>query len=463
MTLFEDLRFEDMTGDGPTVGASGSTGSGESAGSGDASGSSGSGAGSVDGEGLGSVLEADMAFTLVTGFLRTQPLVGALARILAYQASLSALEAELLAAHQADTGASDRETERLAGQDGKRSKREAKKKARRSKAVGANPELGSDLADGELSTEQLDAIAGASAKTGGDAANDKELISGIKDSDADESRKLAKQYVDDHGGPTGRESRHARRRRLRKLSRFTTEDGADAIMAQGDTASIEEMWNVLTGVADSLYRKDGGRDLPAHKHPRSRTQRLYDAMHQKLTGTGSNTTGSRRPTVVVTATVADLFGDNPTNQTAGLADLVGTGPLPAGVFNRYLCNADIIGIIFDGNGQPLWQGRKTKTATPAQYVALIARDGGCVRCNAHHRECEAHHLTPWAAPAKGQTNIDTLALLCTDCHHYIHEQHLTLYQQTDRRWRTRAATPAETPPPRPPRKPGGNRNHPRRE
>ncbi|MEE9415618.1 MAG: hypothetical protein V3V01_10060, partial [Acidimicrobiales bacterium] len=90
MTLFEDLRFEDMSGDGPTAGAPGSTASGESAGS--ASGSAGSGEDAS--EGLGSVLEADMAFALVTGFLRTQPLVGALARILAYQASLSALEAE---------------------------------------------------------------------------------------------------------------------------------------------------------------------------------------------------------------------------------------------------------------------------------------------------------------------------------------------------------------------------------
>ncbi len=149
MALFEDLRFEDMSGDGPTVGGSGSTaGDANNAANNDGR-SAGGGAGS-DGddasEGLGSVLEADMAFALVTGFLRTQPLVGALARILAYQASLSALEAELLAANQANTGASDRETERLAGQDGKRSKREAKKKARRSKAVGANPELGSDLA-----------------------------------------------------------------------------------------------------------------------------------------------------------------------------------------------------------------------------------------------------------------------------------------------------------------------------
>ncbi|MEE9416331.1 MAG: hypothetical protein V3V01_13700 [Acidimicrobiales bacterium] len=116
MTLFEDLRFEGMGGDGPTVGADTSA-AGDANNAADNDGRSAGGGAGSDGddasEGLGSVLEADMAFALVTGFLRTQPLVGALARILAYQASLSALEAELLAAHQASTGASDRETERL--------------------------------------------------------------------------------------------------------------------------------------------------------------------------------------------------------------------------------------------------------------------------------------------------------------------------------------------------------------
>ena len=33
---------------------------------------------------------------------------------------------------------------------------------------------------------------------------------------------------------------------------------------------------------------------------------------------------------------------------------------------RYWCNAELIGSIYDGNGQPLWQGRSVRTTTDAR-------------------------------------------------------------------------------------------------
>jgi len=50
-------------------------------------------------------------------------------------------------------------------------------------------------------------------------------------------------------------------------------------------------------------------------------------------------------------------------------------------------------------------------------------DKGCVLCLADISECEAHHLIPWNAPDKGQTNIDEMAMVCTDRHHFIHAAH----------------------------------------
>ena len=79
-------------------------------------------------------------------------------------------------------------------------------------------------------------------------------------------------------------------------------------------------------------------------------------------------------------------------------------------------------------------------------------------CGAPASRCEAHHLLPWEAPAKGETNINNLALVCEDCHHHIHDSLLTLFWTLDdpdvnghrkRRWHTRPATPDETPPPQP--------------
>jgi hypothetical protein len=69
------------------------------------------------------------------------------------------------------------------------------------------------------------------------------------------------------------------------------------------------------------------------------------------------------------------------------------------------------------------------------------------------QRCQAHHLIPWNAPAKGTTDIDQLALQCGSCHRELHQHNHTLYRTTGHTgrivWATRPATPDETPPPRP--------------
>ena len=118
------------------------------------------------------------------------------------------------------------------------------------------------------------------------------------------------------------------------------------------------------------------------------------------------------------------------------------------MFDRYLCNATLVGAVFDGNGQNLWLGRSKRLATPAQITGLIARDGGCVLCRAPHPQCVAHHLMPWNAPGKGKTNIDEMVLVCPDCHHLIHDTKQTLYRNPHGIWKLRPATPNETAPQR---------------
>ena len=107
-------------------------------------------------------------------------------------------------------------------------------------------------------------------------------------------------------------------------------------------------------------------------------------------------------------------------------EIAGTGPIPLRELERLSCGADIFGVIFDGDGQPLWHGRRVRTVTDAQWRVLVARDRHCVLCEAAPNWCEAHHLVPWQAPHRGSTNIDNLALLCTRCHHELHDSGLEL-------------------------------------
>ncbi|MDH3707371.1 MAG: HNH endonuclease, partial [Acidimicrobiia bacterium] len=141
----------------------------------------------------------------------------------------------------------------------------------------------------------------------------------------------------------------------------------------------------------------------------------------------------------------DALGPNPTES----GELIGSGPLPRSVFERLVCHSDLIGVVFGADGQRLWLGRKIRMVSPGQWLALVARDKGCVLCGAPSQRCEAHHIIPFEAPAKGRTDITNLVLVCTDCHHHIHDTHQTIEQHPDTgTWQLRPATPDELPPPR---------------
>ena len=145
-------------------------------------------------------------------------------------------------------------------------------------------------------------------------------------------------------------------------------------------------------------------------------------------------------------TVDHLIGNDP----AHVARQIGLGVIPDSILADYAEHGDIFTALFDRHGEPLWLARLRRNATPTQYIALVLRDRGCVRCGAHAKDCDVHHRIPWHAPAKGQTNIVDLVLLCRHCHTQLHTNHQTLYRDTTtHHWKTRPATPNETPPPRP--------------
>ena len=74
-------------------------------------------------------------------------------------------------------------------------------------------------------------------------------------------------------------------------------------------------------------------------------------------------------------------------------------------------------------------GRKQRTASEAQRVALIARDQHCVGCGANPLWCRAHHIIWWSK--NGPTDIDNLVLVCDDCHHKIHDHDWQIYKHPE--------------------------------
>ena len=94
-------------------------------------------------------------------------------------------------------------------------------------------------------------------------------------------------------------------------------------------------------------------------------------------------------------------------------------PIPVEKIRDLACRSEILPAIFRGVSQPLDLGRGRRTASPAQRVALVARDKACVGCGATANWCQAHHIIPWAV--HGNTDIDDMCLLCSRCHHKVHD------------------------------------------
>lgn len=345
-------------------------------------------------------------------------------------------------------GLTDRQLDRIIGSD-TTTRADRNRVKNRAATLGRNAELANEVASGELTVEQLDAICVADAKTDGRAATDRTLLTQIADAPADAARRCADQWVAGQIDNADLEAKRREQRARREARKGQTTDGLASLTISGDDVSVAEMWSTIVDTANDMYIRDGGRDLAAGKHPRTDAQRLFDAAHQHLVAQQLPASPSARSRVTIVATASKLAGTDSTP-----AEMIGVGPIPDSLLEQFACGADLVGMLFDGAGEVLWHGRGRRYPSRAQMLALIARDKGCVLCGADPSRCQAHHLIPWSAPLKGRTDITNLALLCQQHHRDLHERNHTLYRdRTNGRWRTRPATANETPKPRPPNGP----------
>ncbi len=417
---------------------------------------------------------ARAAMNVVASSLTHAPFAQAIDEIQTFRGELDTLEA-LLVAQRSESGFSDTSTEKILKRSGRVSKGEARKRTKRANTIRKNPKLAKKMSGGDLSSEKLDLLGEADDKTEGAAANDSALIEKLEDANPDECRGIIRDFIDDHTSQDERDSRYAKQRKRRKIWKEKRRNGMSRLVAEGDDESIDEMLAALKQRADALYRKDGGRDVANKEHPRTNDQRMFDAAHQLITQdpgvepSHDETSASRsspapkpakkepnrpskRPSMVFTANITEISND-PALLTQWQAELIGKGTVPTAIRDYFACISNHSLVLLGQNGDPLWKGREVRTVTQGQWLALTIRDQGCVQCGAHHSRCEAHHQTPWTAPAKGKTNIDELVMLCVDCHHRLHELNHTIYRnKSSGKWETRPATWAETPAKGPPQK-----------
>lgn len=402
----------------------------------------------------GSALEIERVVSGLLAWAEDRPPREGLEALRGWRDRIEVCRSRIVAEQQA-AGASDRQVDQLLGRDTSRAERERAKK--RARTVGRNRDLADRVDHGELSAVQLDALAEADAKTEGQAATDPDLLASLAAGDGDSARKIADRWVAAQQSEADLEARRKDQRKRRDARRGNTFDGLASLTLTGDDESVAQMWSAIVDQAGRLYRDDGGRDVALREHERTNSQRLFDAAQIFLTASGpmgdsaagraanaSDAGGScvspPAPTIVVTAEKVAGKPDAPP------AEMIGIGPIPDSLLNEIACGSKLVGVLFSGDGEVLWQGRRRRHPTRAQMLALTARDKGCVLCGAEPNRCQAHHLMPWSAPGQGTTDVDRMALVCQRHHRDLHERLHTLYRdRTDGRWKLRPATGHEMP------------------
>ncbi|WP_166804754.1 HNH endonuclease signature motif containing protein [Cryobacterium sp. TMN-39-2] len=195
--------------------------------------------------------------------------------------------------------------------------------------------------------------------------------------------------------------------------------------------------------------------------PRSTDQLTADNFLDLLTaGTKANPhrmLGGRKPAVRILTTLSptptpppgkQVHLQDPADILAPLPDGTGHGylegnpaPVSQQTIDRLICDSGTIDITFDPTGQPLDVGREERLFTPAQRIALAARDGGCRwgDCDKPPTLTEAHHIQHWARD-HGSTDLRLGILLCNPHHRLLHNQGWQILEHQDQYWLRPPAT-----------------------
>jgi Domain of unknown function (DUF222)/HNH endonuclease len=133
-------------------------------------------------------------------------------------------------------------------------------------------------------------------------------------------------------------------------------------------------------------------------------------------GHGTRVPPRFRPTLVVHADLDLLTGEN----SQGIAELAGVGPISREVARRLACDAQVIFSLERKDGSILDQKRVRRSPTRAQRIEIDRRDKGCRFPSCGFTDfTQVHHMLPWEMG--GETNLSNLLTLCGRHHHAVHE------------------------------------------
>jgi hypothetical protein len=213
-------------------------------------------------------------------------------------------------------------------------------------------------------------------------------------------------------------TREAQQQASRSLSWFHDEDGSLVIKARLPAEAGAVFLKALEAAENALPPPDVSA-ATSLEPVQSRIARRADALGLMAEGFLASDqqplAGGDRQQIVVHVDAATLRHDH-----AGRCELEEGPGMAAETARRLACDASLVVLVENEQGEPLNVGRKTRTIPPALRRALYSRDRGCrfPGCT-HTRFMDGHHVQHWAQG--GETKLSNLVSLCRFHHRLLHE------------------------------------------
>ena len=138
------------------------------------------------------------------------------------------------------------------------------------------PKVSEALAKGDISPEHADALArAAEATSAGAVDDDAALLAEVAAVPADRAGREIQNWTQRNQDPVDLHEQHLRQRRRRRLHFGEGDDGMLTAHAAFDRVLGAQFRSLIGGIADRLWRAEGGRDNP---NSRSIEQRRLDAL-----------------------------------------------------------------------------------------------------------------------------------------------------------------------------------------
>ena len=290
---------------------------------------------------------------------------------------------------------------------GLRPRRKARSEVETAVELEKLPKTSEGMLDGQIPYDNARILAKASQEG---EIDEEDLVGRARTQSPDRFAGTVRKYQQERSEDDGMSRLESQRsQRFAKINTDHT-DGMMVLYGRFDPITGALIETALSQKMNELWRDEDPR---ARCSP---SQRMADALAQLVTReeTGEDGKPSRGPRLLL---IADYDVISRELRNCRLGD--GT-PIPTEKIRDLACRSEILPAVFRGASQPMDLGRSRRAASPAQRIALVARDKACVGCGANANWCQAHHIIPWAV--QGNTDIDDMCLLCSRCHHKVHDE-----------------------------------------